>query len=160
MVLGYGAHPDPASELAPVIREIRDRREVEILVVVVGTDEDPQGLEDQVDRLSGAGARVFRDVAEVVTYVHRRHVAMSVPLRGDAARDGTQEGSAPEVSIDGLASPITAINVGLESFHDSLTAQDVTAVHVDWRPPAGGNEKLMAILRKMKSTPDLETTTA
>ncbi len=140
VVLGYGSHPDPAGELAPVIVEVRGRRQIEILAVIVGTDEDPQGLEDQVDLLSGAGARVFRDVAEAVGYVHRRHVAASAPLRSDVA---------PEVALDGLASPIAAINVGLESFHDSLLAQDAAAVHVDWRPPAGGNEKLMAILRKM-----------
>ncbi|MCB8987888.1 MAG: fdrA domain protein [Ardenticatenaceae bacterium] len=47
-------------------------------------------------------------------------------------------------------SGLSAINVGLESFYQSVVAQGGTAVHVDWRPPAGGNEKLMAILAKMK----------
>ena len=136
VVLGYGAHPDPAAELAPAIEEVRGRHRVEVLVVIVGTDEDPQELEDQIDRLSSAGARVFRDVAEAVGYVHRRTYAVSEDFE--------------EVALDGLASPISAINVGLESFYDSLTAQDANAVHVDWRPPAGGNEQLMAILRKMK----------
>ncbi len=142
VVLGDGAHPDPAGELAPVIEEIRGRRKVEILAVVVGTSEDPQGLEDQVDRLSSAGARVFRDVAGAVGYVHRRHGAAGAV----ASEEG--RGVVPEVALDGLAAPLAAINVGLESFHDSLLAQEVAAVHVDWRPPAGGNEKLMAILRK------------
>jgi hypothetical protein len=31
--------------------------------------------------------------------------------------------------------PLTVINVGLESMADSVQAQGVTAVHVDWRPP-------------------------
>ncbi len=164
VVLGYGAHPDPAAELAPVIAEIRRRREIEILAVVLGTDEDPQGFEDQVDRLSGAGARVFSDVSGAVGWIHRRHCVTSAPLRDDAAsaplrddaasapfRDdatGEDAASAPRCNDAGLASPLAAINVGLESFYDSLLAQDATAVHVDWRPPAGGNEKLMAILRK------------
>ncbi len=135
VVLGYGTHPDPAAELAPAIEEIRGRRPIEVLAVVVGTDEDPQGLDEQVERLRDAGARVFRDAMEAVAYLHRRHRV--------AADD------APEVAAGGLAAPISAINVGLESFHDSLIAQETPAVHVDWRPPAGGNEKLMAILRKM-----------
>jgi FdrA protein len=31
-----------------------------------------------------------------------------------------------------------------------LKTQDVPVIQVDWRPPAGGNEKLMAILERMK----------
>ncbi len=144
VVLGDGAHPDPASELAVVIEEIRRRREIEVLVVIVGTDLDPQGLGDQVDRLSGAGARVFHDVSLAVGYIHRRHRVASE----HAALEGGRQSSFPEVALDGLAAPLAAINVGLQSFHDSLIAQDSSSVHVDWRPPAGGNEKLMAILRK------------
>ena len=61
----------------------------------------------------------------------------------------TIAGVAP-VALESLGSPLAAINVGLESFYDGLLAQDAAAVHVRWRPPAGGNEKLMAILRKMR----------
>ena len=49
-----------------------------------------------------------------------------------------------------LHHPLAAINVGLESFTESLTAQDAPVIQVDWQPPAGGNEKLMAILERMK----------
>jgi FdrA protein len=45
---------------------------------------------------------------------------------------------------------VAAINVGLELFHDSLAAQDAQVVQVDWKPPAGGNEKLAGILNRMK----------
>jgi FdrA protein len=45
---------------------------------------------------------------------------------------------------------LAAINVGLESFTESLKAQGAPVVQVDWRPPAGGNEQLMAILERMK----------
>jgi FdrA protein len=50
-----------------------------------------------------------------------------------------------------FASPLAAINVGLESFYDSLMSQGAQAVHVDWKPPAMGNEDLMSILEKMKA---------
>jgi FdrA protein len=46
--------------------------------------------------------------------------------------------------------PVAAINVGLETFYASLTEQGAEVVHVDWRPPAGGDQKLMSILEKMR----------
>jgi FdrA protein len=54
VVLGYGAHPDPAGELAPVIEGL-DRH---VIVALVGTAGDPQGLDSQRERLEAAGAVV------------------------------------------------------------------------------------------------------
>jgi FdrA protein len=58
VVLGHGADPDPSARLAPAIEEAR-RRGVAVVVALVGTDGDPQGLRAQAARLSGAGAAVF-----------------------------------------------------------------------------------------------------
>ncbi|HEY7200284.1 MAG TPA: FdrA family protein, partial [Candidatus Dormibacteraeota bacterium] len=52
VVLGHGAHPDPAAELAPALA---GRPAV---VVLVGTDADPQGLSRQRAAFEAAGARV------------------------------------------------------------------------------------------------------
>lgn len=41
------------------------------------------------------------------------------------------------------------INIGIDSFLESLKNQGVEVVHVDWRPPAGGDAKLMNILDKL-----------
>ncbi|MFQ5631604.1 MAG: hypothetical protein ACE5I1_22760, partial [bacterium] len=49
-----------------------------------------------------------------------------------------------------LQQPLATINVGLESFAASLSAQGALVIHVAWRPPAGGNEKLMSILERMR----------
>ncbi len=49
-----------------------------------------------------------------------------------------------------LREPLCAINVGLESFTESLLAQDAPVIQVDWKPPAGGDERLMAMLQRMK----------
>ena len=137
VVLGEGAHPDPASELAPVIAEvIRDWR-LAIAVIVVGTEDDPQGLSSQIERLTAAGAVVYRSVKDAAEYASRR-----------LSRHAPEP--YPPVALEPFARPLAAINVGLESFYDSLRAQDARAVHVDWRPPAGGNEKLAALLAKMK----------
>ena len=54
------------------------------------------------------------------------------------------------MNLDQFQDQFAAINVGLESFYDSIKSQGFEAVQVDWRPPAGGKEDLMAILAKMK----------
>lgn len=127
VVLGEGAHADPAGELAPVIAGL----DAEVLAIVIGTDDDPQDLKVQIETLERAGARVFRTVDEAVEWIFLH-------------RKGAEEDLLP-VSIEG---PV--INVGLESFHASLVAQGASSVQVDWRPPAGGNEKLAGILARMK----------
>jgi FdrA protein len=54
VVLGHGAEADPAGTLAPVIDSIRPP----VVVTVVGTTHDPQGLDRQVEALAAAGAEV------------------------------------------------------------------------------------------------------
>jgi len=138
VVLGDGAHADPAGELAPAIeRALAERGSgLEIAALVVGTEEDPQNLGEQIATLSRAGARVCRTVDELVELAWRR--------LGTAREDG------PPVSQEAIQEPPAAINVGLESFYDSLVAQGTRAVQVDWQPPARGNEKLASLLARMK----------
>ncbi len=38
------------------------------------------------------------------------------------------------------------INVGLRAFAESLEAQGVEVVHVDWTPPAGGDTEMAQLL--------------
>ena len=53
------------------------------------------------------------------------------------------------MSLDRLLSePLQAINIGLEVFGESLEAQDVPVVHVDWRPPAG-DARIAALLARL-----------
>lgn len=42
------------------------------------------------------------------------------------------------------------INVGLYSFYESMRAQGADVVHVDWRPPAGGDPELARLLTKLE----------
>lgn len=63
LVLGYGAHPDPASELALAIEIARssageDGRELVFIASVTGTDGDPQDLDRQVRTLEDAGVLI------------------------------------------------------------------------------------------------------
>lgn len=164
VVLGEGSHLDPAGELAPVIKEIREKRigelkgnggrvapndfggayrdhrergELEFVAVVIGTDEDPQNLKSQVSQLEEAGVKVFRTATEAVEYV-------SLKFSRNKKNESTP------VNLEQLKQPLAGINVGLESFYESLTSQGAQAVHVEWKPPAGGNEKMAALLARMK----------
>ncbi|NDL55603.1 FdrA family protein [Phytoactinopolyspora sp. XMNu-373] len=63
VVLGHGAHPDPASELAPAIEAARERaaedgRDLNVVVSLIGTVDDSQDLNRQAIALAGAGASV------------------------------------------------------------------------------------------------------
>jgi FdrA protein len=61
LVLGDCAHPDPAGALRPAFNEARARRRgrgLALVAHVVGTDQDPQGLEKQEQGLRDLGAIV------------------------------------------------------------------------------------------------------
>jgi FdrA protein len=138
IVLGEGSHMDPAGELAPVIKELKEKRkDIEFVAMVVGTEDDPQQVQSQIDQLKDADVTVFRTATDAVEYISLRFSA------------NNQNEGAP-VDLEQLKQPLAAINVGLESFYESLTSQGAEAVHVEWRPPAGGNEKMAALLAKMK----------
>jgi len=150
VVLGYSAHPDPASELAPAIAEARTKAEqagryLEVVATVIGTDEDPQDLDAQVRQLEEAGARVETSNEAAVHYVGHLLQALQA-----GATHSESAFHLKEVDLAVLHEPLSAINVGLESFTESLTAQGAPVIQVDWHPPAGGDERLMFILERLK----------
>ncbi|MHB8133907.1 MAG: acyl-CoA synthetase FdrA [Anaerolineaceae bacterium] len=147
VVIGFGSHPDPASELAPAIVKAKQEAEkvgryLEVVVVATGTDEDPQNLDSQVAQLRAAGAWVSSSNEEVVSYAGSILRSINQPAEETFVFK--------PVDLETLSRKLEAINVGLESFAENLLAQETPTVHVDWRPPAGGNEKLANILERMK----------
>ncbi len=55
-----------------------------------------------------------------------------------------------ETAVDKLlATPVTAINLGVEDFADNLETQGAQVIHVNWTPPAGGDPEIIAILDKI-----------
>lgn len=147
VVIGFGSHPDPASELAPAIVKAKQEAEkagryLEVVVVATGTDEDPQNLDSQVAQLRAAGAWVSSSNEEVVNYAGSILRSINQPAE--------ETFIFKPVDLETLSRKLEAINVGLESFAENLLAQETPTVHVDWRPPAGGNEKLANILERMK----------
>ena len=67
-VIGYGAHPDAAGELARTIAEAKAARDLPIIVSVCGTEGDPQGLAASREVLAEAGALVFPSNAQAVRF--------------------------------------------------------------------------------------------
>jgi len=67
VVLGHGAHPDPAAELGPAIVAARARG-VAIVVSLIGAASDPQGLARQAAVLQAAGADVFASNAAAARF--------------------------------------------------------------------------------------------
>src|SRR5262249_6179737 len=80
VVLGYGAHADPVSELAPAIDAARTRG-VAVVASVCGTGADPQGLSRQTDALRGAGVIVMASNAQAARLAAR----IAVRIAGDHA---------------------------------------------------------------------------
>lgn len=74
VVLGHGAEPDPGTALAEALRHVRQP----VVVSVLGTDLDPQGLKKQVATLVAAGAEVHLSNANAT----RRAVALTSDANG------------------------------------------------------------------------------
>jgi FdrA protein len=167
VVLGYGAHPNPAGALVPVIREARGRardtgRWLSVVASVCGTEQDPQGYDDQVAQLIEAGALIQSSNAQAVRLAgliaqaagagagrtgggaHRPESIVAPPI------DSAAPMAPPSTEIIRLlAGPVRVVNVGLGLFVDSLRAQGVDVISVDWQPPAGGKQHLIDLLDRL-----------
>jgi len=73
LVLGKGAHPDPAGPVARAVEAAHQRaasegRGLAVVASVVGTARDPQGLEGQIVTLESAGVEVLPSNAEAARF--------------------------------------------------------------------------------------------
>jgi FdrA protein len=68
VVLGHGAHPDPAAELGPAIAAARASGGVAVVVSLIGAASDPQDLDRQAAVLQAAGAHVFASNAAATRF--------------------------------------------------------------------------------------------
>jgi FdrA protein len=143
VVLGYGAHPDPAGVLAPVVAEglaaVRGAgRDLAVVASVCGTERDPQVLSVQTATLEQAGVLVMPSNAAAV-----RH-ALNILNRRPAPAGNPQAATGPVAQL--LSQRPRIINVGLREFADALVEQDVAVVQYDWSPVAGGDRRMQQLL--------------
>ena len=64
VVIGYGAHPNPAGQLADMLNSMRGKNNPTIIASVTGTEEDPQVLSNQIQTLRSAGIDVAASNAD------------------------------------------------------------------------------------------------
>jgi FdrA protein len=81
VVLGHGADPDPAASLAPAIAA----SSAAVVVSLIGTRDDPQGLDGQAAALASAGATVFVSNAQAARFAAG---LVAGPAAGPAAGPG------------------------------------------------------------------------
>jgi FdrA protein len=89
IVLGFCAHPDPASVYAPAIKVAHSRaeaagRSLPVIVSLCGTEGDPQRLSTQRERLEAAGALVYESNA-VAAQATASLLGMQVDYKVDTA---------------------------------------------------------------------------
>ena len=149
VVLGHGSHPDPSAELGPAIMAAKEtavkaKRRLDVIITLSGTDLDPQGMADQQVVLEKAGAQVFLSSDRAVRYAAR------LIRQLNEVSDSQPTAIFKAVDLASIQGEFAAINVGLESFTESLEFQEAKVIQVDWKPAAGGNADLAALLEKMK----------
>jgi hypothetical protein len=44
---------------------------------------------------------------------------------------------------------LVVVNIGIRPFYEDLKKLNVKVAHVDWEPPAGGDEEVAALLDKI-----------
>lgn len=59
----------------------------------------------------------------------------------------TEKNTSNEKTI--LTEKLKVVNIGISTFADDLRSQGVEVVHVDWKPPAGGDIEMLRLLEKL-----------
>lgn len=157
-VIGYGSHDDMANELAPTIQKIlnkvkADGRSLVVLATVVGTEHDYQGYQAQIETLKAAGA--------IVCDTNDQMVRTALNLIGSTVEQPQLEvkqidADPVDLSVDDKIMNLinvkpSVINIGLKSFTEAIQSSDAQVVQFNWRPIAGGNEKLMKVLQYLNN---------
>lgn len=159
VVLGYGSHEDMAGALLPGIQKIQNAvkesgRNIYFVATVCGTNQDPQSIQEQKSKLENAGV-ILRDsnnqailTALAMIDIHIEEVDKEVvPANAGAAKAEITVSSAIEKLLNEKPS---VINVGLKKFTEAITANGGNVVQFDWRPVAGGNERMRKVLSVLR----------
>jgi FdrA protein len=166
VMLGWGAHANPAGELAAAWAEAQQMahaagRQLLGIATVCGTPDDPQDYTQQQQILHAHGFIVAESNAQAarlaIAAVGGRMQEPQVSLVDVPSQEmlmPAECGTLPPVVPAQLSSLFVAgprvINVGLRLFAEQLATCGVPVVHVDWRPPAGGDVRLARLLERLR----------
>ncbi|MBP1040780.1 acyl-CoA synthetase FdrA [Vagococcus sp. BWB3-3] len=151
VVLGYGAHEDMASALTGAIEKVQIARpDVLFIGIVVGTDADKQGFEQQIEILEKAGVVVCQNnVQAISTAIRAVGGQLTFTSKETLPKEASPLKQLPTVSFELeqlLSTTPKVINIGLQSFTESITDNGGEVAHFDWRPSAGGDVALQKTL--------------
>ncbi|MBY0121242.1 acyl-CoA synthetase FdrA [Bacillus sp. S/N-304-OC-R1] len=159
-VLGYGSHEDMASALLPSIQKAvahakENGRNLYVVASVCGTLNDPQDYNGHKKRLAEAGI-IVKDNNNEAVRTALSIVGLEVNDVKKAHVEAEKSGREFDLTSSEQVSKLvnnkpTIINVGLKSFTEALIANGASVVQYDWRPIAGGNEKMRKILSLLNS---------
>ncbi|GAB3880373.1 bifunctional FdrA/YlbE family protein [Terrabacter terrigena] len=154
LVLGHGAHADPAPELAEAIAgalatATADGRHLDVVVSLTGAEGDPQGLHSSATRLVAAGAVVRLSNAEATREALRRlghdvTAPTSTATEPAYASGGVADANGAEALGGLLVRDVSVAAVGVSLFADALRAQAVPVTEAAWQPPLAGTSDHLA----------------
>jgi FdrA protein len=141
VVLGCGAHADMGSVMAEAVEKLRGElapgRAVRFVAALCGTRKDPQGYEKQMAALARAGVTVRESNASAV----RAAIKLLASLKA---------GNSAKAANPLFARGPAVVNVGLRGFAEDLAGNNCPVVHYEWRPVAGGDERLAKLLAALE----------
>jgi len=166
IILGPAIHPDPAGAVADTIAVVKRKaveqgRYLSVVASVCGTEGDPQRLSVQEEILRAAGVAVLPSNAQAARFAARivQRAAGPLPAEGSVpdVEPSRAASATPDPEVETRAKRVTelfgqelqVVNVGLTLFAEALQRQGIKLVSLDWRPPAGGNAELAALLEKL-----------
>lgn len=163
VMLGYGCHPDMAGALAPVIKEELERAQAEgrklyFVGSVTGTEQDPQDYQNSFEELRAVGVHMETSNARAIRYalelkgIHLTEAdRVVVPYEAPSSEPVPEPSEAVRELLD---TKPRIINVGVESFNDSLRAYGAKSVQYSWKPMAGGDKHLIRLLQEIAKRED------
>ncbi|KGR79210.1 acyl-CoA synthetase FdrA [Ureibacillus manganicus] len=158
VVLGYGSHEDMASALIPGIEKIQKEaqangKNIYFVATVCGTDQDPQGIDDQKAKLQKAGV-IIRDSNNQAVLTSLAMLDMQIEEVQKEVVAGTEVAKVDVTVSEAIERLLTekpnVVNVGLKKFTEAITSTGGRVVQYDWRPVAGGNPRMRKILSLLK----------
>jgi FdrA protein len=158
VVLGYGSHEDMAGALIPAIQKIQNSarengKTIYFVGTVCGTEQDPQNIQEQKSKLEQAGV-ILRDS-------NNQAIRTALAMLGTQIEEMDKEivsvnaASKAEITVSSSIEKLlnekpSVINVGLKKFTSAITENGGKVVQFDWRPVAGGNERMRKVLSVLR----------
>lgn len=164
VVLGYGSHADMAGALAPAIKEVLEKarsenRPLHVIATVTGTRQDPQNYDAAIATLRQAGALIEDSNAKAVRLALKfKGIEFKEPDKTikEVPVNKMELPKPSNAVMDLLNSKPRVINIGLESFNESISKFGGESIQYNWKPVAGGNKKLIRILNELAKIDSIE----